>query len=93
MYLLDIVISFNKSKYIVDEDSGHVQVMLTLSSPPLTDITMEVTANEGTASGELTVPLSTMMLRVYKQEVVIMILDHSVLCFLLERPLLCLMCQ
>ena len=49
------MISFNKSKYSVNEDGGQIQLTLILSNPSSTDITIQVTASDGTATSELAI--------------------------------------
>ena len=48
-----IDIFFNESTYSVDESSRNVQVMLVLSNPSSTDLTVKVTSKNDTATGEL----------------------------------------
>ena len=48
-----IDIFFNESIYSVDESSGNVQIVLVLSNPSSTDITVQVTSYNDTATGEL----------------------------------------
>ena len=45
--------------YYVDEDDGEIQVVLVLSNPASTDITVQVVDNSSTAMGTLTVFLLT----------------------------------
>ena len=53
VYFLAIDVFFNASTYTVDENNGHVQLVLVLSNPSSTDITVQVTDNSDTATGEL----------------------------------------
>ena len=43
---------FNQSTYRVDEDDGPAQPVLVLSNPSSTDITVQVTNTDGSATGE-----------------------------------------
>ena len=54
-YLLAIaiVLFFNETIYSVNETLRHVQPVLVLSNPSSTDITVQVTDNNDTATGEL----------------------------------------
>ena len=49
--LLVVIITFDELTYNVDERSGMVQVALVLSNPLSSDLTVEVTTNDVTASG------------------------------------------
>ena len=53
VYFLAIDVFFNESTYTIDENSTHVQPVLILSNPSSTDITVQVTDNNDTATGEL----------------------------------------
>ena len=48
-----IDISFRDSVYSLNETGGHVQPVLVLSNPSSTAITVQVTDNSDTATGEL----------------------------------------
>ena len=50
-YLVVANMSFSQSKYNVGEGEGSVQPILVLSNPSSTDINIQVTDEEGTASG------------------------------------------
>ena len=43
---------FNQSMYSVNEDAGSVQPVLVISNPSSTDITVQVTVTDGSATGE-----------------------------------------
>ena len=43
---------FNQSMYSVNEDAGLVQPVLVISNPSSTDITVQVTNTDGSATGE-----------------------------------------
>ena len=43
---------FNQSMYSVNEDAGPVQPVLVISNPSSTDITVQVTNTDGSATGE-----------------------------------------
>ena len=43
---------FNQSIYSVNENDGQVQPVIVLSNPSSTDITVEVTDEQGTATGK-----------------------------------------
>ena len=50
--LLVVIITFDELTYNVDERSGMAQIALVLSNPLSSDLTIEVTTNDITASGE-----------------------------------------
>ena len=78
-------VSFSQSVYIVNENDGLVQAKLFLNTSLATDITIQVRANDGTATGECIYQIHNNMLSlVILQEVLIIILDHTMLYFLLE---------
>ena len=52
LYLSDITVTFSRTTYSVDEDDGPAQPTLVLSNPSSTDITVEVTSRDGSATGE-----------------------------------------
>ena len=43
---------FSQTMYSINEDDGSVQIVLVFSQPPSTDITVQVTNTDGTATGE-----------------------------------------
>ena len=43
---------FSQTTYSVDEDDGPAQPVLVLSNPSSTDITVQVTNTDGSATGE-----------------------------------------
>ena len=43
---------FNQSVYSVNEDEGVAQPVLILTSPPSTDVTVEVFTTDGSATGD-----------------------------------------
>ena len=43
---------FNQSMYNVDEDNGPAQLVLVLSNPSSSDITVQVVTEDGSATGE-----------------------------------------
>ena len=43
---------FNQSVYSVNEDEGAVQLVLILTSPPSTDVIVEVFNTDGSATGD-----------------------------------------
>ena len=51
-YFIVTNVSFNQSVYNVDENNGYLQVVLALSNPSSTDITIEITDNGITAKGK-----------------------------------------
>ena len=51
VYLVVATISFSQSIYSVNENEGSVQPVIVLSNPSSTDVTVQVTDEEGTASG------------------------------------------
>ena len=51
-HFLDITVMFSETTYSVNEDAGPAQPVLVLSSPSSTDITVQVTNTDGSATGE-----------------------------------------
>jgi len=51
-HLIAITVKFNQSIYSVDEDTGPARPTLILSNPSSTDITIQVTNTDGSATGE-----------------------------------------
>ena len=49
---LALTVTFNQTTYSVDEDDGPAQPELVLSNPSSTDITVQVTSSDGSATGE-----------------------------------------
>ena len=49
---IDITVRFARRTCRVDENDGPAQPVLVLSNPSSTDITVEVTNTDGTATGE-----------------------------------------
>ena len=47
-----ITMMFNQSMYSVNEDAGPVQPVLVINNPSSTDITVQVTNTDGSATGE-----------------------------------------
>ena len=47
-----MLVSFSQSKYIVTENDGLVQPVLILNNSVATDITVQVRADDNTATGE-----------------------------------------
>ena len=52
--LVAVDIFFRELVYTVNETGGHVQPVLVLGNPSSTDITVQVTVDNGTATGKLT---------------------------------------
>ena len=53
MYIIIALnIYFNQSTYIINEDDGPAQPVLVLSNPSSTDITVQVEATNGSATGK-----------------------------------------
>jgi len=50
--VIDSAVTFSQSTYRVDEDDGPAQPILVLSNPLSTDITVQVSSNDITATGE-----------------------------------------
>ena len=53
LLVIAIMLFFNETRYSVNETKEHVQPVLVLSNPSSTDITVQVTDNKDTATGEL----------------------------------------
>ena len=51
-YFKAIIVMFNQSEYIVNEDAGSAQPVLVISSPLSTDITIHVTSTDALGIGE-----------------------------------------
>ena len=51
---IDTTITFSQSTYSVDENNGSVRIVLVLSNPSSTDITVQVRDSNNTATGEYT---------------------------------------
>ena len=49
---LAITVMFSESTYNVSEDGGPAQLKIVLSNPSSTDVTVQVTTNDGSATGE-----------------------------------------
>ena len=49
---VDIIIIFSQSTYSVNEDNGPAQLVLVLSNPSSTDITVQVRDTQNTATSE-----------------------------------------
>ena len=78
---------FRQPTYNVDEDDRPAQPELVLSNPSSTDITVQVLNTDGSATGEY----CSILINYYhnnnmlQEEVLIMVLDHSLSYFLLDR--------
>ena len=55
-------VSFSQSVYIINENDGLVQAKLFLNNSVGTDITVQVRANDSTATGEYTKSITTLLL-------------------------------
>ena len=53
-YFIDIILRFNQTTYRINENDETVQPVLVLSNPSLTDITIQVTDSEVSATSNLT---------------------------------------
>ena len=51
-YVLATTVMFNQSMYNVDEDDGPAQLILVLSNPSSSDITVQVITEDGSATGK-----------------------------------------
>ena len=51
MYV-DITVMFSETTYSVNENAGSAQPVLVLSNPSTSDVTVEVTTTDGSATGE-----------------------------------------
>ena len=52
LYVLATAVMFNQSMYNVDEDAGAAQLVLVLTNPSSSDITVQVITEDGSATGE-----------------------------------------
>ena len=52
MYLQVTTVMFSQSTYSVNEDDGPARAVLVLSNPSSTDINVQVTTTDGSATGE-----------------------------------------
>ena len=84
-YCVAIAIMFEKTTYSIDEDAGLVQPRLVLTNPSSTDISVQisVSSSDGSASGKYCKQWSNRIINML-QEVLIMILDHTLSHFLLD---------
>ena len=73
---------FGEETYNVDEDDGPATPVVVLSRLPSTEITVQVTSTDGTATGEYCSILINYMINIL-QEVWIIYLDHTLSLFLL----------
>ena len=79
LYSIEVTVSFNQRTYIVNENEGLLQAVLVLSkSVDNGGTTVQVGTNDNTATGEHLRSLNNILL-VFQtlQEVLIMILDHT----------------
>ena len=51
-YVLATTVMFNQSMYNVEEDDGPAQLILVLSNPSSSDITVQVITEDGSATGK-----------------------------------------
>ena len=79
-----VTVSFNQSVYSVQENDGPAQPVLVLSNPSSTDITVQVFNTDNSAIGECFVTVFVIDKLNMLQEMLIMILDHTISHFLLE---------
>ena len=52
LLILAPTVNFDQSTYSIDEDKGSVQLLLELSNPSTTDITIRVFSSDGSATGK-----------------------------------------
>ena len=80
---------------IVGEDDGEAVVSVVLSNPSSTNLTVVVLSSSGTACGEhyIIQCIDNSITELSQEEVWIMILDHTMSQFLLERPAVHLILQ
>ena len=52
LFVIATIVMFNQSVYNVDEDTGPAQLILVLSNPSSSDITVQVVTEDGSATGE-----------------------------------------
>ena len=52
LFALATIVMFNQSMYNVDEDTGPAQLILVLSNPSSSDITVHVVTEDRSATGE-----------------------------------------
>ena len=89
-YCSATTVRFERRTYSVDEDDGPAQPALILSNPSSTDITVQVLNTDGTTTGEYCSILINYngMTNMLQEEVLIMVLDHTLSHFLLDRHVL-----
>ena len=85
-HLVAITIMFSETTYDVDEDDGSARPVLVLSNPSSTVITVRVREVERSAASERTKYISILISIMILQEMMIMVLDHTLSQFLLEQP-------
>ena len=52
LLILAPTVNFDQSTYAINEDKGSVQLLLELSNPSTTDITVRVFSRDGSATGK-----------------------------------------
>jgi len=84
-YCVAITIMFDQKTYSVDENARLVQPRLVLTNPSSTDISVEisVSSSDGSATGKYCKQWSNHIINML-QEVLIILLDHTLSHFLLE---------
>ena len=85
MNTVAVSVSFNQSTYMINENDGLVQAVLVLNNSVATDITLQVITNDITATGEyINIIINMFIIIILQEEVLIIILDHTMSRFLLE---------
>ena len=78
LYSLEVSVSFSQPVYNINENDQSVLIKLFLNNTVTTDITVQVRANDNTATGEYTKYVhNTLLVMILQEEVLIIILDHT----------------
>ena len=86
-HLVAITVMFSETTYDVNENAGPAQPVLVLSNPSATQFTVRVREAERSATSEQTKYMSMLLLiLMILQEMMTMVLDHTLSQFLLEQP-------
>ena len=85
IHCVAITIMFGKTTYSVNEDAGPAQPVIVLTNPSSTDTSVQinVSSSDGSATGKYCKQWSNHIINML-QEVLIILLDHTLSHFLLE---------
>jgi len=74
LYTLVCIVSFEQAAYSVNEDAGPVQLVLVLSNPSSTDVTVELLSTDGTAIGKFVTNFEQLLCLINNYELLILAL-------------------